>query len=153
MDLSKSHVIFKNQYVRKLVSLKDICRNEFSFIRIILKLTFLFQLFKKFRENIICPMKAKSTISAEIFFRETFSGYSIEIDNCLFFTASQQILEKQLPNRRKFRRAKFFVIFLWQKFLPVREKGNIWKKVTSITKPCDFTRIFIIYKISYDRVL
>ena len=85
MDLSKSHVIFKNQYVRKLVSLKDICRNEFSFIRIVLKLTFLFQLFKKFRENIICPMKAKSTISAEIFFRETFSGYSIEIDNSVYF--------------------------------------------------------------------
>ena len=85
MDLSKSHVIFKNQYVRKLVSLKDICRNEFSFIRIVLKLTFLFQLFKKFRENIICPMKAKSTISAEIFFRETFSGYSIEIGNSVYF--------------------------------------------------------------------
>ena len=45
----------------------------------------MFQLFKKSRENIICPMKAKSTISAELFFRETFSGYSIEIGNSVYF--------------------------------------------------------------------
>ena len=50
-----------------------ICRNESSFISIILniwrKLTFLFQLLSKFWENVILPMKAKSTISTKIFSR------------------------------------------------------------------------------------
>ena len=57
MHLAKSHLILKSQYARKFILQRYICRNEFSFIRIILniwqKLTFLFQLFPKFRENII----------------------------------------------------------------------------------------------------
>ena len=44
----KSHLILKNHYVRKFISLRYIGRNESSFIKIILniwwKLTFLFQL-------------------------------------------------------------------------------------------------------------
>ena len=67
-DLAKSHLILKNQYVRKLISLGYICRNEF--LNILRKLTLLFQLFSKFWENVIWPMKAKSTGSAKIFFRE-----------------------------------------------------------------------------------
>ena len=82
-------LILKNQYVRKLISLGYTCRNEFSFIRIILnslrKLTFLLQLFSKFRENVIWPVKAKSPIFAKIFFRETLQGLCIETDDSVYF--------------------------------------------------------------------
>ena len=75
MDLAKSHLILKEQYVRKFTSLKYVCRNQFSLIGIILnvsrKLTFLFQLFLNFRENKVWPMKAKSATFPKIFFRET----------------------------------------------------------------------------------
>ena len=99
-------------------------------------------------------MKAKSTISAELFFRETFSGYSIEIGNSVYFLRRHnRYWRSNYLIGENFIVQKFFVTFLWRNFLPLREKGNIWKKVTSITKPRDFSRIFIIYKISYDRVL
>ena len=49
------------------------------------KLTFLFQLFSKFRENVIWPMKAKSTISAKIFLRETLWGLYIKTDSSAYF--------------------------------------------------------------------
>ena len=75
-------------------------------------------------------------------------------EQCVFLTASQQISEKQIsPYQGKFRRVKFsspsqnFDIFLWRKFIPWNEKGNIWKKITSITKPRKFSKIFVIYKI------
>ena len=87
--LAKSHLILKNQYVRKLISLGYICRYEFSFIRIIWinlwKLTFLYQLFLKLRENIIWPMIAKSPISVKISFRKALYGLCIEIDNSAYF--------------------------------------------------------------------
>ena len=74
-NLGKNRLILKNQYVRKIISLLYICRDEFSFIRIILniwrKIMFLFQLSSKFWDNIIWPMKVKFTISMKIFFRKT----------------------------------------------------------------------------------
>ena len=73
----------------KTHSLGRICRNEFSFIRIIFsnwrKLTFLFQLFSKFWENVIWPKKAKSAISAKIFFRKTLWGLCTETDISTYF--------------------------------------------------------------------
>ena len=78
-DLTKSHLILlTNQYVRKLILLRYICR-------IILKLTLLHQVFSKFRENVIWPVKSKPTISAKIFFRETLKGLCIETDNSAYF--------------------------------------------------------------------
>ena len=78
-DLAKSHLILlTNQYVRKLILLRYICR-------IILKLTFLLQLFSKFRENVIWPVKSKPTIPAKIFFRETRKGLCIETVNSAYF--------------------------------------------------------------------
>ena len=75
--------------------------------------------------------------------------------------ASQQISEKQLPYRGKLCRAKFFVgqniphlavIFLLRKFLLRYEKVIYEKTITSITKPRKFSKIFVIYKIHYDRI-
>ena len=57
-----------------------------------------------------------------------------------------------------FRRGKFsspsqnFAIFLQGKFLPRYEKSNIRKKITSITKPLEFSKIFVIYKIPDSRI-
>ena len=58
------------------ILLQYICGNDFSPIRIIFKLTFLFQLFSKFRENVIWPMKAKFTIYAKTLFRETLKAFA-----------------------------------------------------------------------------
>ena len=121
--LAKSYLILKNQHVKKLFSLGYIYRYEFSFIRIILinwwKLTFLYRLFSKFRENVNWPMKAKSAISAKIFFRKTLYGLCIEIDKIVYF----------------WRRHNRF------------HKNNYMKKAPEVN------RFFVIYKISYDRVL
>ena len=72
--LAKSHLVLNYQYVRKLFSLGYICRYGFSFIKIILinwwKLTFLYQLFSKFRENVIWSMKAKICNIRENIFQE-----------------------------------------------------------------------------------
>ena len=79
------------------------------------KLTFLFQLFSKFRENAIWPMKAKSTISAKIFFRETLWGLYIKTDSSAYF---------------------------WRRDNRFFEKTIIWRKVTWITKSREFSRVF-----------
>ena len=87
--LAKSHLVLNYQYVRKLFSLGYICRYEFSFIKIILinwwKLTFLYQLFSKFRENVTWPMKTKSAISAKMFSKKTPYGLCVESDNRAYF--------------------------------------------------------------------
>ena len=88
--------MFKNQYMRKLILLRYICRNVFSPFKITLKLTFLFQLFQKFRENVIWPMKAKSTIYAKIFFGEMLSGLYIEIDDSAHFWRRHNIFQKNI---------------------------------------------------------
>ena len=162
--MAKSHLILKNQYVRKLISLRYICRNEFSPIRIILKLTFLFQLFPKFRENVIWPVKAKSTLSAKIFFRETLWGFYIEIDNSAYFQRVTTDFGKTITLSGKISWGKTFVgknfrhlamissFFSNKNCYLYMKKANIWKKVTSITKPHEFSKIFVLYKISYDRI-
>ena len=108
MDLTKSHLILKNQYVRKLILLRYICGNEYSPIRIILKLTFLFQLFSKFRKNVVWPVKAKPKISAKIFVRQTLKVLCIETENSAYFW--------RLHNR--FRKSNYLIkeIFVEQKF-------------------------------------
>ena len=58
------------------------------------KLTFLYLLFSKFRENIIWRMKAKSAISAKTFFRKTHYGLCIEIDNSAYFWRRHNIFHK-----------------------------------------------------------
>ena len=87
--LAKSHLILKNQYERKLFFLGYISRHEFSFIKVILinwwKLTFLYQLFSKFRENVTWPMKTKSAISAKMFSKKTPYGLCVESDNRAYF--------------------------------------------------------------------
>ena len=86
-------------------------------MNILRKLTLLFQLFSKFWENVIWPIKAKSTISTKIFFRETLQGLCIEID-------WRRVFHGVTTNFRK---------------------TIIWKKVTSITKSREFSRIFWSY--------
>ena len=115
MDLTKSHLILKNQYVRKLILLRYICGNEYSPIRIILKLTFLFQLFSKFRKNVVWPVKAKPKISAKIFVRQTLKVLCIETENSAYFWRfhnrfwKSNYLIKKIFAEQKFPRKKFFV--------------------------------------------
>ena len=127
-------LFFTNQYVRKLILLRYICR-------IILKLTFLLQLFSKFRENVTWPVKFKTTISAKIFFRETLKGLCIETDNSAYFWRLHNRFRKSNYLTREnfvgqnFHREKFlspgqnFVNFLQRKFSPLYKKIDIWKKV------------------------
>ena len=79
-----------------------------------LKLTLLFQLFSKFWGNTIWPIKAKSTISAKIFFRETLWGLCIKTDKSAYF---------------------------WRRTTDFRKTFK-WKKITSITKSREISRIF-----------
>ena len=112
-DMTKSHLILKNQLMRKPISLGYICRNNFSPIKIILKLTLLFQLFSKLRENVIWLMKAKPTISAKMFFRKTLNDLCIETDNSAYFWRFQNkfgksnCLIKENFVGKNFRREKF----------------------------------------------
>ena len=170
MDLAKSHLILKNQYMKKFILLRYICRNEFSNLTLTLKLTLLFQLFSKFRENVIWPIKAKSMISAKIFFRETPEGFYIEIDNKAYFWRRHNRFRKNyylIGNNfvgENFRHAKFFVrenfhhlakmssLFYNENCYLNMKKGNIWKQATLITKPHEFSRILVLYKISYGRI-
>ena len=126
---------------------------------IILKLTFLFQLFSKFRENVIWPIKAKSMISAKIFFRETLEGFYIEIDNKAYFWRRHNRFRKNyylIGNNfvgQNFRHAKFFIrdnfhhlakissLFYNKNCYLYMKKGDIWKQATLITKPHEFSRI------------
>ena len=77
-DLTYSRLILKNQYVRKYIPLWYICRSGFSFIRIILnnvrKLTFLFQILLKIRENVPWPTKFKYIPMYSQYPRKYFSG-------------------------------------------------------------------------------
>ena len=77
-DLTYSRLILKNQYVRKYIPLWYICRSGFSFIRIILnnvrKLTFLFQILLKIRENKPWPTKFKYIPMYSQYPRKYFSG-------------------------------------------------------------------------------
>ena len=108
MDLTKSHLILKNQYVRKLILLRYICGNEYSPIRIILKLTFLFQLFSKFRKNVVWPVKAKPKISAKIFVRQTLKVLCIETENSAYFWRLHNRFRKSNLSR-KFSSSKSFL--------------------------------------------
>ena len=77
-DLTYSRLILKNQYVRKYIPLWYICRSGFSFIRIILnnvrKLTFLFQILLKIRENVPWPTKFKYIPMYSQYPQKYFSG-------------------------------------------------------------------------------
>ena len=86
------------------------------------KLTFLFQLFSKFWENLIWPMKAKSTISAKYFSGRNFKAFVYKlITVCIFHGVTTDF-----------------------------RKTIIWKKVTSITKSREFSRTFDLMIASYN---
>ena len=99
--LAKSHLILDSIYEKTLL-VWCICRYEFSFIRIILinwwKLTFLYQLFSKFWENVIWPVKAKSAISAKIFFLLFYFGNIMNMFQQKFLKLQ---CKKQLVRRKK----------------------------------------------------
>ena len=90
----------KNQYVRIHISLWDICRNGFSFIRIILnnmrKLTFFFQIFSKIRENVPWPMKFKYILIYSQYPRKHFSGKCFKgaLSDLWQFLAAESPLKK-----------------------------------------------------------
>ena len=133
MDLTKSHLILKNHYVRKLILLRYICVNEYSPIRIILKL------FSKFRKNVVWPVKAKPKISAKIFVRQTLKDLCTETENSAYFWGFTIDLRKAITlkfsSSKSFPGKKFaspsqnFVNFFQREILPLYKKGNMWKKV------------------------
>ena len=108
----------RNQYVRKLISLGYICRNEFSFISIILniwwQLTILFRLFSKFRENVIWQWKLNLGCR-----RKYFSGKRFKAFACKKLITACNIDGVKIDFR----------------------KTIISKKVTSVTKSSEFSRI------------
>ena len=145
--------------MRKLILLQSSCWDKFSPIRIILKLTFSFQSFSEISRE--CNFSNESQIHHIC--ENAFQGIALRSlhknwQQCVFLKALQQISEKKLPYLGKFRREKLsspsqnFVILVLRKFLPLYGKGNIWKKITSITKPREFSRIFVMYKIPYGHI-
>ena len=90
--------------MRKFISLRYICRNESSFITIILniwrKLIFLFQLLSKFGENVNLPMKAERQYLRKYFSRKSFKAFVLKLMRLRILRNS---LEWLLPkNTRRF---------------------------------------------------
>ena len=126
--------------IREKTDLVTICGNEYLPIRIILKLTVLFQLFSKFRKNVVWPVKAKPKISAKIFVKETLKGLCIETENSAYFwrlhnriRKSNYLITEIFVVQKFFRNfsspSQNFVNFFQLTFLPLYKKDNIWKKV------------------------
>ena len=126
-------------------------------------------IFKISRE---CNLTNKSQIHdiREIFFRETPEGFYIEIDNKAYFWRRHNRFRKNyylIGNNfvgQNFRHAKFFIrdnfhhlakissLFYNKNCYLYMKKGDIWKQATLITKPHEFSRILVLYKISYGRI-
>ena len=140
-DLTYSRLILKNQYVRKYIPLWYICRSGFSFIRIILnnvrKLTFLFQILLKIRENVPWPTKFKYIPMYSQYPRKYFSG------KC--FKGALSGLWQSLATESPLKKMKMLFILPWKLFSSSRYlnfcfdflvmwKNGLIKKIRLISK-------------------